>query len=162
MGSTPASNHLRGGRPGVLSRNPLLQARLAPNHWPPHLAPALAWLGDSIQIKNPTSAAFQRKSGNNLLIVGQDPALAGGILASSVIGLAAHFAPEGPSSARFYILDGSPQNSPAAGLFHAIGKSLPHPLQIGGTGELSAILTELVGEIERRLDGTQPQMRICS
>ena len=142
-----------GDAPALIARNALLQAKLAPHYWPPAQAPALAWLGDSIQIKNPTSASFHRQSGNNLLIVGQDTALAGGILASSLISLASHFAPEGPSSARFFILDGAPHDSAISGLFALLKKILPHSLRIGGRRAVSSFLAELVDEIDRRIDG---------
>ena len=43
-----------------------------------------AWLGAAVSIKEPTSVVFQRQSGGNLLIVGQQEELALGVLATSL------------------------------------------------------------------------------
>lgn len=50
-------------------------------------APPRAWLGEAVAITGPASVVFSRRSGANLLIVGQDADAALGILATSLIAL---------------------------------------------------------------------------
>src|SRR5258708_5806051 len=72
-----------------LSENQLLKKVIAGADDAPRLAAPTAWLGSAVAIKDPTEAVFRRQSGSNLLVVGQQDELALGILASSVISLAA-------------------------------------------------------------------------
>ena len=65
---------------------------------------AVAYLGEAIEIKPPTSTRFRRLSGENLLIVGQDAELARGMMASALLSLAAQYPADGPGSAQFWIL----------------------------------------------------------
>jgi energy-coupling factor transporter ATP-binding protein EcfA2 len=51
--------------------------------------PPQAWLGEAVSITGPTTVAFSQRSGANLLIVGQDADAALGMLANSLLALAA-------------------------------------------------------------------------
>src|SRR5207237_3930579 len=62
----------------------ILQGQEKPSNQPPR-----AYLGDPVAIKEPTSVAFRRQAGANVLIVGQQDELAMALLASSIISLAA-------------------------------------------------------------------------
>jgi hypothetical protein len=48
----------------------------------------IAWLGEAVAITGPTAVTFSRRSGANLLIVGQDADAALGILGNSLVALA--------------------------------------------------------------------------
>ncbi|MFM8892182.1 MAG: FtsK/SpoIIIE domain-containing protein, partial [Planctomycetia bacterium] len=56
-------------------------------------APPVAWLGDAIAIKDPTSAVFRRQGGANLLVVGQREDLGASLLAMGLVSLAADHDP---------------------------------------------------------------------
>ncbi|MBT8484391.1 MAG: cell division protein FtsK, partial [Phycisphaerae bacterium] len=78
-----------GNQPADLAKNHRLTAALR-GEWE---GPPQAWLGEAIAIKGPTSAAFRRESGANLLIVGQRDEAALATIGSAAIGLAAQYPP---------------------------------------------------------------------
>jgi hypothetical protein len=142
-----------GDAAALLSRNLLLHARLTAPTWPVPPRSAVAWLGESIAIKDPTAASFRRQPGDHLLIVGQDGESAVGMLSSSLLSLASQFTPDGPSSARFYLLDGTPEDSPWASEWAGIADVLPHLVRRGGRADAAAVLSELAQEVNRRVEG---------
>jgi len=77
-----------GSAPGDPQENEPLRKALAADHPKSPLAPT-AWLGAAAAIKDPTSALLRRQSGSHLLVVGQQEGAALGLLATSLIGLAA-------------------------------------------------------------------------
>src|SRR5208337_649946 len=113
-----------------LSRNLLLRQQLDLPAWPESPRSAHAWIGDPVAIKEPTSALFRRQGGNHLLIVGQNNEAALGVTAAAIVSLAAQFAPAADggtrSGARFYVLDGTPEDDPQAGVLGRVASSLPH------------------------------------
>ncbi len=143
-----------GDAPAVLARNPLLKARLATETWPESPRSAQAWVGEAISIKDPTQALFRRQGANNLLIVGQNEEAALGATIAMLISLAAQFSPAGSDAvrqgARFYVLDGTPEDSPNAGALSAASAALPHKPEVGGWRDLGEILTKVAGEVKRR------------
>ena len=50
------------------------------------------WLGDAVEIGPPTAVTFPQQAGSNLLLIGQDPQAARGILATGYLALAAQLA----------------------------------------------------------------------
>jgi hypothetical protein len=106
---------------------------------------ALAWLGAPNSIKGPTAALFQRQSGSHLLIVGQaaEPSLA--MLSITLAGLALQYP---PGQVGFVILD--PSGLEEDSLFQRLAATLPHPVRIGGTAEVSGLMGELAGELAAR------------
>jgi hypothetical protein len=137
-----------GKAPADPAKNRLLAQLLSAPAWPATPRTTRAWLGDAIAIKDPTAAVFRPQTGNNLLIVGQDEESALGILATTLIGLAAQHSPA--EGARFYVLDGSPADAPHAGLLPALDGVLPHSVRVVGWRELAAVMAELAEEVERR------------
>ncbi len=139
-----------------LSRNSALLAMLAAPTWPRSPRSALAWLGDPVAIKDPTAATLRRQGGSHLLVVGQNAEGALGILAASLIGLAAQFPLPGPGpsrdGARFAVLDGTPEDDPQAGLLARVAGLLPHPVDLAvGTGRDAArVVAEVAAEVARR------------
>jgi hypothetical protein len=143
-----------GNTASELSKNPLLQQRLAAPAWPANPRSAHAWLGEAVAIKDPTSALFRRQGGNHLLIVGQNEEAALGIMVSSLISLASQFSPPESdttrSGAKFYVLDGTPEDHPHHGIVPGLAEVLPHPLVVGGWRDVAKVLGELSEELERR------------
>ncbi len=88
------------------------------------------------------------------MIVGQKEEMARGILASTLVGLAAQYPPatsnEVRVGARFAVLDGTPEDHPETDQFARLAKLLPHPIAVGGWRELPAILAEIAAEVDRR------------
>ena len=133
-----------------LPRNALLAARLAAPGWPAPARSAPAWLGEPVAIKGPTAATFRRQAGHNLLILGQNADAAAGVMASTLLSLAAQFPPSGPSAARFQVLDGTPEDAAATAPLSPTCSVLPHALAVGGRREVAEVLEQIAVEVERR------------
>src|SRR5207248_3427796 len=79
---------------------------------------------------------------------------------TALVGLAAQYPPtatasEAPTpadafSARFCILDGSPEDAPEAGSLAGLSAVVPHPVRTIGWREVPTVLGELADEVERR------------
>jgi hypothetical protein len=143
-----------GNVPADVTKNPLLAQMLHAPRWPAERRSAIAWLGEAIAIKDPTAATFRPQSGNNLLIIGQHDESALGILATTLVSLAAQHAPsetEGRAAgARFYLLDGSPDDSPLSGFLGRVAEVVPHPVRSAGWRDLPGLIAELADEVDRR------------
>ena len=97
-------------------KNPQLQnAWSAPAPTEVPLAPR-AWLGEAVAIKEAPAVVFHRRSGANLMLVGQQDETALGIMASALLSLAA-FSPTTTDArqTRFVVLDGTRPESSLAG-----------------------------------------------
>ena len=145
-----------GNLPAVVDKNPLLAEALAAPGWSDDLRSSQAWLGDAIAIKDPTSAVFRRQSGSHVLLVGQQDEAALGILSTAIVSLAAQHSDPGDdpypsaSSAKFYVFDGSPPDSPNLGVLAKLGEVVPHPFRSSSWRELAPALTEVSDELARR------------
>ncbi len=143
-----------GDAPAELPRNSLLRARIESPAWPETPRSAQAWLGEAISIKEPTSALFRRQGANNLLIVGQNEECALGVSVAVLISLAAQFAPAASDTvrqgARFFVLDGTPEDHPSTGTLARVAAALPHRIEVGGWRELGQILGTVAAELKRR------------
>jgi DNA segregation ATPase FtsK/SpoIIIE, S-DNA-T family len=146
-----------GNAPADPARNPLLAELLQSSTWPARPRSARAWLGEAIAIKDPTAAIFRAQSGNNLLIIGQNDAGALGILATALISLAAQYR----DGARFYVLDGTPDDSEHAGLLGRLAGVLPQPCRCAAWREVPAVLQELADEMDRRQRPGEPPGDDC-
>ena len=144
-----------GDAPAELAGNPLLSGQLALSAWPETPRSAQAWLGDAVAIKDPTSALFRRQGGNHLLIVGQNDEAALGVSAAAILSLTATFAPADPDSgtrqgARFFVLDGTPEDHPQAGCLGKLAACLPHGIKVGGWRDAAEFLAAVAGEVALR------------
>ncbi|MFI5456634.1 MAG: FtsK/SpoIIIE domain-containing protein [Isosphaerales bacterium] len=143
-----------GDAPADLARNPLLRQPLEDSIWPETPRSVRAWVGDAVSIKEPTSALFRRQGGNHLLIVGQNEEAALGVAVSTLLSLAAQLAPAGSDSvrqgARFFVLDGTPEDHPNAGVLLRVAAALPHGARAGGWREVPQILAAVAAEVQRR------------
>ena len=145
-----------GNLPAVVEKNPLLREALEAPEWPEDVRSAQAWVGDAIAIKDPTSAVFRRQSGNHVLLVGQQDEAALGILSTALISLAAQHSDPGDdphpaaNSAKFYVFDGSPPDSPNLGVLSRLGDVIPHPFKASSWRELAPAMNEVAQELTRR------------
>jgi energy-coupling factor transporter ATP-binding protein EcfA2 len=137
-----------------LSRNPQVRENLQGEAWASSPRSVLAWLGDAVAIKDPTAALFRRLGGNHLLIVGQNDEAALGVSAALLIGLAIQFPPASDptvrTGARFYLLDGTPEDHPHVGALERVAAALPHGVDLGGWRDTGRILGEIGEEVRRR------------
>ena len=76
-----------------------------------------------LQYKGHTAVTFRRQAGANILMVGQQEESAMALMASAITSLAA----QNPA-AKFYILDGSPADSPLARVMPRLRDALPNEL----------------------------------
>jgi S-DNA-T family DNA segregation ATPase FtsK/SpoIIIE len=138
-----------GNIPARIEQNTLLARWLqpTPGRWPEAPKVPLAWLGDAIAIKDPTAATFRRQGGANLLLIGQQDEMATAVLASCLLSLAAQLP---PSQARFVLMDGTPVDSPTAGLLASMAEGMPHRADVIGPREIGAAFQALGAELERR------------
>jgi hypothetical protein len=143
-----------GDAPAALPANPPLKALLDADAWPEDPRSAQAWLGDAVAIKDPTSALFRRQGGNHLLVIGQNDQAALGVTQAALVSLAAQFPPAASetvrSGARFWILDGTPEDHPEYGALAKLAEEFPHDMKVGGWRDAPGFLAALAGEIALR------------
>ncbi|MEN6459688.1 MAG: FtsK/SpoIIIE domain-containing protein [Thermoguttaceae bacterium] len=133
---------------------------------------ARAWLGSAVAIKDPTSAAFMRQNGSNLLIVGHREEAALGIMSAAMISLAAEFplekrpgtqtadsgTPRGEgTAARFYVLDGARADAPETGFWRRLTDVLPNRVECAGIRESNALMAQLAAELSARQQAAHEQ-----
>jgi hypothetical protein len=141
-----------GNVPAQITRNRRLMELLEAKDWPVAVSAPLAWLGEPVAIKDPTVVTFRRQSGANLLIIGQQEEPAMAIMAGAMISLAAQ---HGIEAAKFYVLDGTPADSPLSGRFAEVKEALPHELKLVEYRQVENAMTELGEELHRRQSGEE-------
>lgn len=143
-----------GNIPARIERNRQLKAAIDAPHWMESKKPPEAWLGDAIEIKDPTSVEFSRQNGSNLLLIGQGDESALSVMNSILLSLSATVGPadrEGVSrSAKFFLLDGSLADTPGHGELERIGTLLPHPVRVMNRRNMTEGLSELMDELSQR------------
>jgi DNA segregation ATPase FtsK/SpoIIIE-like protein len=146
-----------GNAPADVSRNLMLRQVLSAPTWPavePRVSrqTCVAWVGEAMSITGQTGVTFRRQNGSNLLLVGQQPEAAQGMLATAVISLAAQMPPVESSTdpARFYVIDGSQADAPDSGPLARLAGSLRHSVRLSGWRQLPALLAEVASEVDRR------------
>jgi len=124
-----------------------------PNRPPPK---PLAWLGAPVAIKAPTAAAFARRSGANLLIVGQQDQLSMQIMTAALLSLMSQHPANGAS---FYILDGSLADSPRSAHLRRLTELSAHECDLVSWRQVEPTIGELTEQVRSRLDedpGSRP------
>ena len=144
-----------GNAPADPSENPLLREALSADSWDGTLRTARAWLGAAVAIKAPTVAVFRRQGGSNLLVVGHREEEALGILATSVVSLAAQVAPCGAkesscTTATFYVLDGTRPDAPEVGFWQELAPMFPHCVRVARPRDAVEAIGEVAAELARR------------
>ncbi|MFM9059758.1 MAG: FtsK/SpoIIIE domain-containing protein [Planctomycetaceae bacterium] len=124
-------------------------------HGKPPVAP-LAWLGDAIAIKDPTTAIFRRQGGANMLIVGQREDLGSSLLAMTIVSLAAGADPHPGGGlgrpGRFVLLEPAIAEEKPDLLLASLTKHLPHGVELAGRLATGEAMATLAAEVQRRLD----------
>lgn len=126
------------------------------------------WLGEAVEIKDPTELRFRRAGGNNLLIVGPDEDAAQGTLAMATLALLAQTAPghgsaQTPDSSdhtsptrkrgispQVYVFDGSPLDGPQRALWDRLAELFGDRLQIVAPRDTADVIARLWAEQQRR------------
>ncbi|QDV36695.1 FtsK/SpoIIIE domain-containing protein [Tautonia plasticadhaerens] len=134
--------------PDVANNEPMSGLLGAEAYPDPAPKASTAWLGEPVAIKGPTAVRFRRQAGSHLLIVGQNEEAARGLMATSMLGLAAH-----RPDARFVLLDGTPSDDPASGMLPGLADRLPHDARAVPWGQVEAGVAMVADEVERRRDG---------
>jgi hypothetical protein len=130
-----------------------------------------------VAIKDPACAVFRRQGGANLLVVGQQEQMALGMLATSIVSLAAELcgppasfnrdptgsapldalaeftpsAPSTPLAPQLIVLDGQRPDSPSIGFWNRLAKQLPLEMRVAATNGCGDVIRGLADEVERRL-----------
>jgi len=135
-----------GNAPADVAENPVLRSLLETK---PAKAPAQAraWLGAPNSIKGPTEAMFQRQSGNNLIVVGQNAEASLSMLAVTLVALSTQY-PRG--AVRFVLLDSTAPESPEREFLDRIVQAVPHELVRVKGGEVGEAMNALAEELKRR------------
>ena len=135
-----------GNAPADVSENVTLRALLEVKATK---APAQArvWLGAPNSIKGPTEAVFQKQSGNNLLVVGQNAEASLSILAVALVSLSAQY-PRG--AVRFVLLDSTVPESPEREFLDRIVQAVPHEIVRVKGGDVADAMNTLAEELKRR------------
>ncbi len=134
-----------------ISRNEQLRkswAAPAPADVP--LAPR-AWLGEAIAIKEAPAAVFHRRSGANLMLVGQREEEALGVMASGLLSLAA-FSPTNESRSRFIVLDGTRPEANEAGYWGRLKETSGLDIDIVKPRDAVDVIRKLGNEVAGRND----------
>lgn len=117
----------------------------------PHTAaPATAWLGSAVAIKPPTSVTFAPHGGSNLLVVGQQPAAALGVMTTAVVSLVATQSTASHSLPTFTILDGSRPDDVGEGVWIKLADALGEQAELIAQRDVPQALSQLAEELARR------------
>jgi hypothetical protein len=138
-----------GSAPADITENRQLVASLERNGQSAPVATPKIWLGAPVTIKEPTSITLRRQSGANVLMVGQRDDVAMNLMTAAVVSLAAQLP---PPSVRLVILDGSPPDSPQAGVLPRVTEAIPNACQLVAWRDVPDVLAELSHEVESRTE----------
>ncbi len=113
------------------------------------------WLGEAVAIGDPTQVTLYRQAGNNLLMVGQSPGPALGILSTAVVGVAAKWKlPEFKNigNARFYILIDPNKDQEFLEPWQRIQSYDPESIQIIDLDQAPTVIKEVSEQVQTRKD----------
>ena len=140
-----------------VSRNELLRKSWeAPAPVDVPLAPR-AWLGDAIAIKEAPAAIFHRRSGANLMLVGQQEESALGVMASGLLSLAAFSPVHNHRQTRFIVLDGTRPESNEAGYWSRLKETTGLKISIIKPREAVDAIRRLSDEVADRQEQDDDQ-----
>ncbi|HEX3148517.1 MAG TPA: FtsK/SpoIIIE domain-containing protein, partial [Gemmataceae bacterium] len=142
-----------GNIPSIIDNNAGLKKLLEAPTWPTGVRAGSAWLGDAVAIKDPTAALFRPVGGHNLLLVGQQDESAMALMGSVLVSLATQFKPD---AARFFILDGTPDDDPNAGFLARVSNGLPHAIKLIDRADIGNALGAIAGEVAARQKNESP------
>ncbi len=145
--SAPTPIVFEGNAPAPIRKNPRLMALLEQKDFPPPASAIPAYVGEPVAIKDPTAIRFRRQSGANVLLVGQQEESAAAIFSSIAASLAAQ---QKPSDAIFYLLDGTPADSPLLGLLPRLFEALPHKFHNVALKQTPEAINEIAQQLAQR------------
>jgi hypothetical protein len=128
-----------GNAPADARENQLLRGLLQAETIKP-ASVARVWLGAPNSIKGPTEAAFQNRSGNNLLIVGQREETTVTMMGLALVALVAQHR---PGSARFIMFESAPGESAERAFLERIPG-----ITLAKAADLQNVLADLSGSTE--------------
>jgi hypothetical protein len=137
-----------GNEPADYKINPALGEQLSAAKYVANLPAPQMWLGDPVAIKAPTSIAFRRQSGANVLIIGQAEESAMAITALSMISLASQLSPK---TASFYLFDGTPADAEMHGYLPNVAAAMPHRTKVVDYRAVPQAIHEIALELQRRM-----------
>lgn len=109
------------------------------------------WLGEAVEIKQPTSFTFHRQTGSHLLIVGADPEAAQGLMGTGLLMLAGQVdLGDASRTARFYVLDGTPVDSSEGQQWKRITDCLPGGVVRATPRDTERVVSEIYAEWKDR------------
>ncbi|HEY1173512.1 MAG TPA: FtsK/SpoIIIE domain-containing protein [Verrucomicrobiae bacterium] len=114
-------------------------------------AQASIWLGTPNSIKSATEVVFQRQSGSNLLVVGQNPEATLSIIAVSLVALAAQYP---PGKMRAIVIDGSLPGSSERAYLDAVVSAVPQEIIIARGNEVDEQMRSLAQDLQKRTENT--------
>lgn len=165
--SHPASRRrqqivFEGTRPADMQKSESLTATLSSGFAATTTKSATAprvWLGEPLAIQEATSAAFARRGGANLLLIGQNDDAAAGIMIASILSLAVQLGQTRGTAgaAPFAILNGAQPDREYRALFSQLGRALPRQVQLAGPADAPQALAELMADLERRQASLEEQ-----
>ena len=117
-------------------------------------AEPVCWLGSAVRIGPPTQLTFRRQSGNHLLAVAGEEALAVGVLSTALVAAVAQQQELPP---QVTVLDGTRRESPLVGAWGAIADSLGVDARVVGVKETAAVMAALAEEVSRRSQSADEQ-----
>ncbi|RPI77945.1 MAG: cell division protein FtsK, partial [Planctomycetaceae bacterium] len=107
-----------------------------------------AWLGEAVAITGPTSVGFPRRSGANLLLVGQEQTMSLGILANALVTLTAVDATEELGRRAWLLTEGTETGGEVR--WSRIRGVLPSRVRLAGLAQVVGVIGELAEELQRR------------
>lgn len=113
------------------------------------LAPR-AWLGDAIAIKDAPAVVFHRRSGANLMLVGQQEEAALGVMATSLLSLAAFSPTSSKHASKFLVLDGARPEGNEAGYWPRFKEMTGLDISILKPRDAADAIRELAAEVNSR------------
>jgi len=143
-----------GNAPAEIRKNRKLMGLISASQWPAPTVAPVGWLGEPVAIKEPTGVALRKQSGANMLIIGQQEESAMALMASMLISLASQHR---PSAAQFYVLDGSPADSPLAAVFGKLKAHLPHAINLVDYRSAGEAIVEFGKELAKRQAEEMPE-----
>ena len=142
-----------GNASAEIRRNPkLMNALEAPTYGRLTSGGAFGWLGDPVAIKDPTAIQFRRQAGLNVLIVGQSDEQSMALMNAMMVGLATQ---QGPSQAKFYVMDGTAADSEIAGSFEKVKAAIPNDVNIVDFRKTDEAIDEIAQEVARRQESDE-------
>jgi hypothetical protein len=107
-----------------------------------------AWLGAPNSIKGPTAATFTKRSGNNLLLVGQRDEAVLALFSTMLLSLAAQYPKE---AARFILFESTVAGSAEREHFAKVTRVIPHGVTLAKASDLNELVSGVRDELNARV-----------